>query len=215
MNNKISETLIWALMISPLLFLVIFWNDFPNEVPIHWNLQGEPDDFGSKVWGLLILPITNFFIYGVFRVIPFIDPNKENHELFSGKRKMIQLLVHTFLTALFFVTSLEMLGVAIDMTRMIMIGLTLLLMGIGNYMSNVRQNYFIGVRTPWTLANEDVWRETHRFTAKLWVFASFTALFGFAAALLPPWTIFIYISIISIAPIAYSYLIYKKISTEQ
>lgn len=210
MNHRITEVLTWVMILVPFIFIALFWNQFPDKIPTHWNIKGEPDSYGSKTWGLFILPLTNLFIYGLFRVIPRIDPKKANHALFSGKRKAMQLMLHTFMTVIFFLTALASLGFEFNIGRIVILGVILLMMGIGNYMSNIRQNYFIGVRTPWTLENEDVWRETHRFTAKLWVAASLVALVGFISNLFPDWTLIIYIVIISVIPIAYSYLIFKK-----
>lgn len=215
MNKKITEVLIWTLLISPFVFIFLFWDQFPDEIPVHWNYKGEPDAYGSKTWGLFILPVTNLFIYGLFKLLPFIDPKKENYALFTGKRRTIQFLLHAFLTTLFFITSLISLGIEVNLNKVIILGVILLLMGIGNYMSNIRQNYFMGVRTPWTLANEEVWRETHRFTAKLWVVASFAALFGFISGLLPDWFIIVYFIFITVIPIAYSYIIYRKLDQSE
>jgi len=194
--------------------LAIFWDQFPEKIPSQWNLRGEPSQYRDKALGLLALPLTNIITYGIFKVLPLIDPRKQNYPLFSGKRKTIQLMIHAFITAIFFVTSLANLGVEFDVSRMIILGVILLMMGLGNYMNNIKQNYFIGVRTPWTLDNEEVWKATHRFTAKLWVSASFVALIGFATSLFPHWVLFIYLGILVIPPIAYSFLLYQKLSKE-
>ena len=183
-------------------------------MPTHWNWKGEPDQYNSKSWGLFILPCINIFTYITFHLLPLIDPRKQNYPLFSGKRKTIQLMIHAFIAAIFFLTSLTMLGIKFDVSRVIITGTILLMMGIGNYMNNIKQNYFIGVRTPWTLENEEVWKATHRFTAKLWVSASFVALIGFSTALFPHWVLIIYLTLLVIPPITYSYIMYRKLSKD-
>lgn len=212
MNKRITEIFIWVLLISPFIFIALFWNQFPDPFPTHWNLKGEPDSFGSKSWALFILPFTNIFLYGLFYAIPRIDPKKDSHALFQGKAKNLQLILHAFMAAIFFLTSLSTLGFDININRLVIIGTILLMMGIGNYLNNVRQNYFMGIRTPWTLENEEVWRLTHRFAAKLWVSASFVALVGFLSTLLPDWFFIPYILLISLVPVVYSYVLYKKIA---
>jgi uncharacterized membrane protein len=104
------------------------------------------------------------------------------------------------------------LGYSFDITKVITYALVLMLLILGNYMSSVRLNYFVGIRTPWTLNNEIVWKKTHRFAAKLWVFSSAAMLIAlpFISAALVVFLAFV--AVITIAPIVYSYLVFKTLT---
>ncbi len=214
MKNLKNEWPLWLIILFPYLFVLYFWNDFPKQIPTHFDVNGVPDAYGSKLTGLILLPGINVLMYVLFRVIPLIDPAKKNYALFQDKFLIIRTLLHVFLSFIFLVVIFYSLGYLINTTTIITYAVTGLLLILGNYLGTIRHNYFIGIRTPWTLANEEVWAKTHRFAAKIWVLASvlmmLVMVFISGKALVIAYGV--YIGVLVLLPLIYSYLSFKKIN---
>lgn len=208
-----KEIKYWIILLIPFIFVILKWDAFPDEVAIHYNIEGEADNWAKKEIGLFIGPVMNVGIYLLLLLLPLIDPRKMNYSLFEKKYSAIRLIVHLFLLFVFSITTFDALGYEINTAQWIQIGILALFMILGNYMGAVKPNYFVGVRTPWTLENETVWKKTHNLTAKLWV--------GLSAILLViqlfffiKWVLIPYIVIITVIPLTYSYIIYKKLQKQ-
>ncbi len=186
------------LMISGILILAMFllggyaWIQLPadQQIPVHWNAAGEADRYGGKFEGLMLLPIIGAGTIVLLAVIPRIDPKRINIERSGKAYGMTMIGVIVFLTFLYITTTLQTLGYAVSLNRILPIGMGIMFMIIGNYMGKVRQNYMFGIRTPWTIASELSWNKTHRMGG--WLFFGFGLLFtlfgvisGSAAWLLP------------------------------
>lgn len=142
----------------------------PQQVGIHWNYKGVPDDFVQKSYGAIFLPGIMLILYIITILLPKIDPKKANYQRFQDTYYLIMNVILTFLFLLQVVqiaTSLGKLNPAYVVPELV--GLLFIL--IGNFSPKFKHNYFIGVRTPWTLASEDVWKKTHRFSGKVFVVA--------------------------------------------
>jgi uncharacterized membrane protein len=140
----------------------------PQQVAVHWNYKGAPDDFGQKSFGAFVLPGIMIILYALTIILPKIDPKKNNYQRFQDTyyRIMNVILIFIFLMQAVQITS--SLG-KINPTYVVpeLVGLLFIL--IGNFSPKFKHNYFVGVRTPWTLASEDVWKKTHRFAGKVFV----------------------------------------------
>ena len=211
-NGQKTEILLILLLAIPFIYLTFTWNQFPERVPIHFNVKGEPDNYAPKTVGLLLLPFINIFTYLLLKYLPRIDPRKENYTLFEGRYKAIRLLIHLFMVFIFFLITSATLHKTFLQPKLLIIGLALMFMLLGNYLSAVRPNFFVGIRTPWTLSSEEVWKKTHRFTGVLWVVASLILLIiAIVLESVSPVILFTYIGIITIVPIVYSFLLYQKL----
>ncbi len=213
MNFKRELPLI-TIVSLPFIYLAYLWNDLPNKVPLHWNIHGEIDRYGNKLELLIIPFLLPFLVYIVLLVVPKIDPKNELKKM-GNKWQTIKFLLTTFMSilALFIIylsknqsfTSLNYL--------VLLIGLLYLI--IGNYMKVIKANYFIGIKTPWTLENETVWKKTHQLGGKMWFVGG--AIVVICSLILDEptnFTILLIISgVISIIPIVYSYVIYRKEKT--
>ncbi|MDR4948829.1 SdpI family protein [Neobacillus cucumis] len=154
----------------------IFYPYLPEQIAIHWNYKGEPDRFVEKSYGAFLFPGIMVVLY-IFRIIlPKIDPNKNNYQRFEGTYYWIMngLLLFFFLFQVMKITG--DLGI-INPKYVIPELIGLLFIFIGNLSPKFKPNYFIGIRTPWTLANEDVWKKTHRFGGKVFVILGILLLF--------------------------------------
>ncbi|WP_316568786.1 SdpI family protein [Neobacillus sp. YIM B06451] len=145
----------------------------PDRIPTHWNFEGVPDQFGPKSFGVFILPGTMVFLYLLMMFLPRIDPKKVNFQKFNYIGITNGILFFFFLFQAMVITS--SLGL-VNSKNTIPVLVGLLFIFIGNLSPKFKPNYFLGIRTPWTLANEDVWKKTHRFGGKVLVIAGILML---------------------------------------
>jgi len=183
----------------------------PATMPIHWGANGEADGFATKINAMILTVGIMVLIYFIIAFVPRIDPRKENYKYFS---KTYNIVLNAALLLFFFVnmsTILQGLGYNVPMAYIapIMAGLVFII--IGNYLQRVRSNYFMGIRTPWTLSNETVWKKTHRLSGKLFFIGGLLILIS---AFLPDGykSVIMWGSIVLCVavPYLYSYLAYKK-----
>ncbi|MED3941450.1 SdpI family protein [Priestia megaterium] len=183
----------------------------PATMPIHWGANGEADGFATKINAMILTVGIMVLIYFIIAFVPRIDPRKENYKYFS---KTYNILLNAVLLLFFFVnmsTILQGLGYNVPMSYIapIMAGLVFII--IGNYLQRVRSNYFMGIRTPWTLSNENVWKKTHRLSGKIFLIGGLLILIS---AFLPDEykSVIMWGSIVLCVaiPYLYSYVAYKK-----
>ncbi|MGJ7036156.1 SdpI family protein [Anoxybacillus eryuanensis] len=141
----------------------------PNEVAIHWNVAGEPDDFMNKWWGVLLFPLLLTGMTFLLIYLPKIDPRKENYEKFEKVYRIFLHVLVIFFVSLHVVTLAYNIGISVQVDVVVPLGVGLLFIVLGNYMPKIKPNYFFGIRTPWTLENEVVWQKTHRVGGKVFV----------------------------------------------
>jgi uncharacterized membrane protein len=211
MKFKLQKELpLLLISILPALFLVYIWNNLPVRVPMHWDINGEVNRFGNKN-ELIFVGILPIFIYALFLAIPMMDP-KKRLEAMGDKFYTIRLITGLFITVLFLfiIYSVKEQSLGNPNYLFMIIGAFFVL--LGNYFKNIKPNYFVGIRTPWTLENETIWKTTHRFAGKLWVVGGLAVIiscfiFDHKIAL----NIFIVVTaIISLVPILHSYLLFRN-----
>jgi uncharacterized membrane protein len=165
-----------ALLLAPFIVLALVWDKLPPRIPIHWDLHGEINGWASKSFGTLLLPLMSVGIVVLFRILPGLDPRLRRilgeHERMRAVLQTLCVAIAAFLDLIFCIIVAVAMGYAIPVTR-IGLGATLLLLAtLGNYLGTLRPNYFIGIRTPWTLENAQTWRATHRVGGRLMFFGS-------------------------------------------
>lgn len=207
------DWLILLLIAIPIIFIGINWNQFPEQIPTHFNLQGIPDDYSSKVFGLILLPGINIALYFLFIYLPKIAPSKNKYTNFLVKLRVFRTVLHAFVSFMVVITCLYTLGYNFNMSVIVMYAVATLFLIMGNYLGNIRHNYFIGIRTPWTLADESVWTKTHRMAAKVWVIASIIAIIVMVFLNEELMRIFftVYVALIVLIPVMFSFIEFKKL----
>lgn len=183
----------------------------PAQIPIHWNIQGEVDKVGGRLSALMI-PLLMFGLILLSWLLPRIDPRRENYARFGDSYVRMMLVLQFFFAAFHALTMMETLrpgSLAINTVMPVCMGLLFALMG--NLMPKLKHNYFAGIRTPWTLNDEDNWYATHRFGGKVWFVAGLLAV---ASAFLPGvhglTVFFILVVLMAALPFAYSYWWFVK-----
>jgi uncharacterized membrane protein len=141
----------------------------PATVPTHWNLRGEVDGYSSRLMAVALMPGVILIMTGIFLVLPRIDPRGANYAKFLDTYWLLMNGLLAFMVALHVVFIAKGLGAAVNITRVVTIGGGLMFVLLGNYLGRVQSNWFLGIRTPWTLSSETVWRKTHRTAAWLFV----------------------------------------------
>ncbi len=213
MNNYLKKELpILIILLIPLITAVFLYPYIPDQVPIHWNVKGEIDDYSSKAFGTFLLPVLNIILYVLFLVLPKIDPKRANYRKFDSSYTIIRYSLHIFLTILFGVTIVISLGFPVNIGKWVAASVAVLFVVMGNTIGRVRHNYFVGFRFPWTLDNEEVWKKTHQFGAKAMVLGGVVALIGaiLTNGSLSFTILMLGIIIPMIVVTIYSYMIYKK-----
>ncbi|WP_309089899.1 SdpI family protein [Domibacillus sp.] len=183
----------------------------PDQIATHWGPSGEADGYSSKWFGALFGPAMILLIGGLFKLLPKIDPRRQNYDKFQSSYSIITNASLTLIFVIHLLLLTNGLGYEVHMDTAVSLLIGALFMIIGNYMPRMRPSYFVGIRTPWTLADDRIWTKTHRTGG--WLFAA-GGLVLMASALLPaavkiPTLIGVVILIISI-PYLQSYLLFKK-----
>lgn len=160
----------WVILLTLSSFLgtILVYPMLPATIATHWGINGQVDGTGGRVVQLYIaaLPLV---MYVLLVLMPRIDPRRENYALHNKAYTIFEVVLVFILVGLNWVTIAFNLGVPVDIQKCSVIPVGILFMVIGNYMGQIRHNYFFGIRTPWTLASEEVWRKTHRLGGYLFM----------------------------------------------
>ncbi|MDF3001433.1 MAG: putative integral rane protein [Bacillota bacterium] len=169
------------LLVIPVIAGLILYPHMPDQIPIHWNVNGEVDNYGSRLFGTFFLPALNILLYVMFLIMPKFDPKRANYSKFEGSYNVMRYATHLLFLFLFAVTSAAALGYDVNIGKLVPAGVCILFIVFGNILGRVRHNYFVGFKFPWTLANEEVWKKTHQVGAKAMVLGGIAALIGVLA----------------------------------
>lgn len=212
MNFKKELPLI-AIILLPFAYLAYIWNQLPEQVPMHWNFKGQIDRYGEKIELLLLPFLLPVLVYLIFLIVPKIDPKNKLNKM-GNKLQTLKVLMTTFMSmlALFLIYSAK--NESFANPNYIVLSIGVLYIILGNYFKTIKPNYFIGIRTPWTLENESVWKKTHHLSGKMWFAGGIIVVLS--SLLLnrqPNFIIFLIITgIITIIPVVYSYLKFQKLT---
>lgn len=168
------------LIVMSAVFAVALYPRLPDPMPTHWNWSGAADGFMPKPWGVFLISFMMAGVALLLAVLPRISPRGFALSPFVRVYDVLQTVVVAFFAFVNGVALLTAADVRLSMDRWIFAGLGLLLAVLGNLLGKTTKNFFFGVRTPWTLASDEVWLRTHRLAGKLFVAAGFLV---FAASL--------------------------------
>ena len=207
-----TKAKIFSLFVLLLSFVVafFFYPIMPDKMASHWGINGEVDGYASKTMGLFIFPILMMICTILFFAIPKIDPEKENIKKIEKEFDSFIVIFNLFMIYLYGLTIFWNIGNAFNMTQAIMPAFALLFYFIGSLVGKVKRNYTIGIRLPWTIANETVWDKTHKLGEYLFkgvaVFTLLGAIFTDYA-----WALMFFPLIIAVLYLCfYSYREHKK-----
>jgi uncharacterized membrane protein len=203
-----------AVILAALVGTVVAYPSLPSLVPIHWDAHGHVNGWGPK-WSLFLYgPGMMLLMVLMFSALPWLSPKKFEIDSFRATYLYIMIAIIGMLAYCHLLILMSALGsvggIQLDVSRAVEGGVCLLIALLGNVLGKVRRNFFVGIRTPWTLANEQVWNATHRFAAKTF-FAG--GLFGLLTVILraPLWLPVTAILVAALIPAIYSLVFYKQL----
>ncbi|MFC1755209.1 SdpI family protein [Thermoproteota archaeon] len=198
------------IILATLIASIYFYDDVPDQVPTHWNTAGEVDDYSSKAFGMFMMPGLLILMYALYLVVPRITVFKKNFDQSRKAYDCIFSAIFLFFLLMYAATLFASLGYAVKINYIVMVGIALLFYCIGHALKFVKRNFFMGIRTPWTLSSDIVWKKTHdagSMTFRL------NALVIIIAMLVPAYSFALVIgSILAnvIGLLAYSYILFQK-----
>lgn len=207
MNKKLL-LLTSIVILFPILWGVMIWSQFPNQIPIHFNVAGQANDFQSKPLAVFGLPI---FLLLVHLFVIFVTARDPKNQTMNEKMgKVIYWLAPIISLSLSYLIYSKALGSTTNPSIFVSALLGLIFVMMGNYMPKLKVNHTVGIRLPWTLQSEDNWHKTHRLAGKLWVLGGLILLLDAGLQFAVPYVMGGVILAIVLIPILYSYKISRK-----
>lgn len=213
MSKKVyRELILWLFLIIPYVYLFKIWSQLPDIVPTHFNLAGEADGWSSKQFLIFLPGSLGIGMYFLMLVLPQIDP-KHNLSLEDNKYYGIRFMMAVFFSILTTYILYTSLAGKISNYSILFGFIGGLFAVLGNYFRDMKPNYYIGIRTPWTLEDERVWYNTHKLGSKVWIIGGLALLLGSMLINNNERVFILFIvtlMIIVFIPIIYSYIDFKK-----
>ena len=175
MKNPIKYSLkteVWPIIILLATISLSLWAypELPEKVVSHWNFNGQPDGWTSREFYSIFFPALLAAIYAVFSILPKFDPNSERYKEFAETYRAIRNLILLVMFIIFSAATFFNLGYAINISTTVAGAVGFLMIALGNYFKKLKRNWFIGIRTPWTISSENVWKKTHYLGSRLFMF---------------------------------------------
>lgn len=195
----------------PMIFSAVVYRDLPDRIAIHWGLNNQPDGWAAKAFAAFGLPV----FLAVLNLLCHIGSNRAGQ---SERQPYFLVMVCKWLPALLSVilmpiTLLIALGKEIDVGGIVYLIVGVMLLLVGNYLPKCRQNRTMGIKLPWTLANEENWDKTHRMGGFLWILSGVLIIaVSFFRSLVPwlDWLMVAFLFLVILAPVVYSYVLHCK-----
>lgn len=211
MTTRLTSIIVLALIATALIAGALLWNQLPEQMASHWNENDRVDGTMSKFWGVWMMPLVTLGMFGLFLLIPNIDPLKANIAKFRPTFNLFIALIVAFMLYMHGLTFVWNLGFQnFKMSAAMLPFLGILFIFIGYMLRQAKRNWFIGIRTPWTLSSDSVWDKTHQLGSILFMvsgaFAIFGGLFGGMIAF---WLLFVPLIGSTLFLVIYSYILYR------
>lgn len=208
--NKISVIFPIILIIISFLVAIYFYPLFPDQIATHWGANNQVNGYSSKAFGLFFMPVLSVFLFFLFISLPKIDPYKKNFDQFKNYFQNFINLIFVFFFYIYSITIVWNLGINFNMVQILSPAFAALFYYAGVLMSHAKQNWFVGIRTPWTMSNELVWDKTHKIGGKLFKLTGLISLLSFVLPDLSVFFILVPILFTTIFVFIYSYIEFKK-----
>ena len=212
MSTRTTTIVVLIMIAAATLAGLLLWNRLPDQMASHWNLSDQVDGYMPKFWGVVMLPLITLGMFLLFLVIPSVDPLKANIAQFREVFNLFVVFIVGFMSYLYGLTLAWNLGyTGFRMSGAMLPAIGLLFIFIGFMMRQAKRNFFIGIRTPWTLSSDRVWNETHRLGALLFMIAGALAFIGgFFGGTTAFWLMFAPIIGTTLFLLVYSYVLCQR-----
>jgi uncharacterized membrane protein len=212
MNTRTTTMIVLVLIIGATIAGLLLWNQLPEQMASHWNVNDEVDGYMSRFWGVFMMPLMTLGMFLLFLLIPAIDPLKANIAKFRGVFNLFITFMIGFMIYIHALTLIWNLGyTGFGLSKAMLPAMGLLFILVGYLMRQSKRNWFIGIRTPWTLSSDYVWDKTHQLGAILFVASGVLAFIGgFFGGMLAFWLFFVPLMASAIFLVVYSYVLYQR-----
>lgn len=205
-----TEWFQWLLLAAMFGLALASWNVVPDRLPVHWGLTGKVDRYGGRFEGLMVLPLMALGLYLLLIVLQRVDPGRDNYERFSGSWHAMRNVFMAFMTVLYGLMHLAFRGHPLAMNNILLPALGLLFIFLGNVMGKLRPNWFVGIRTPWTLTSKQSWVRSHRIGGWVFILGGLGLLLaGLVDRAWLTWTVMILFGVAAVATSIYSWKVWK------
>ena len=179
MTTKTTALLTLVLITLALLAGALFWNQLPDQMASHWNINDEVNGTMPKFWGAFLMPLITLGMLALFLIVPEIDPLKDNIAQFRESFNLFILLIVAFMLYIHGLTLAWSLGYQdFKMSTAMLPFMGILFIAVGFMLRKAKRNFFIGIRTPWTLSSDSVWDKTHRLGSILFMASGALVIIG-------------------------------------
>ena len=211
MSAKTTSIFVVVILVLATLAGVLLWNQLPDPMASHWGMNDQVNGTTSKFWGVFLMPVISTAMFLLFLVIPAIDPLKSNIAKFRETFNIFIVLIMVFMVYIYGLTLAWNLGyTGFQMSNAILPAVGLLFILIGVLIRKSKRNFFIGIRTPWTLSSDAVWDETHRVGGPLFMASGALAFVGVFFPAYTFWFLLIPLLGSTLFLVVYSYVLFKR-----
>ena len=212
MNTRTTTIVVLLMITAATIVGIAFWNQLPDPMASHWNVNDQVDGYMSKFWGVFLMPLITLGMLLLFLVIPNIDPLKANIAQFRDVFNMFIAMIVAFMLYIYILSLRWNLGYTnLGMSKAMLPAMGILFILIGYLFRRAKRNFFIGIRTPWTLSSDRVWDETHRLGSVLFIASGVLALIGsLLGGTIAFWFLFGPIMGSTLITLVYSYVLYQR-----
>lgn len=210
MNTRTANIILGVIMLGTFAVGAWVYPDLPDKLASHWDTAGKVNGYIDKVWGVFLMPAIMALFTLFFVVVPVVDPLKEHIASFRGEYNLIMIAIDAFFAAIYGLMMLWYAGGVFPMTEVITGLVGLLMICIGVILPFMQRNWFVGIRTPWTLSSDSVWIRTHEHGGVVFVFAGVCMVICsiyFPGTIVPTFALLI---ISAVWLVIYSYIVYHK-----
>jgi uncharacterized membrane protein len=212
MTTKTTAIITLVMIALALVAGAILWNQLPDQMASHWNANDQVNGYISKFWGVFLMPLITLGMLALFLVVPNIDPLKANIAQFRETFNLFVVLIVAFMLYIHGLTLAWSLGHQdFKMSAAMLPFMGVLFIAVGYMLRKAKRNFFIGIRTPWTLSSDTVWDKTHQLGSILFVASGvFAIIGGFFGGMAAFWLMFVPLIGSSLFLVVYSYMLYRN-----
>lgn len=200
----------FILVIISFIIGIISFQYLPDAIASHWNSSGEVNGYMPKLLGLFLMPIISLAMLLLFIFLPRLDPMKKNYEKFKNYYNSFILVLILFLFYIYLLTIFWNLGIVFNMNLAFIPAIGFLFIYIGILLKHTKRNWFLGIRTPWSLSSDLVWQKTHDLGSILFIVSGIISIIGIFFQNYIVWFILVPIIASAVITYVYSYFIWKK-----
>jgi uncharacterized membrane protein len=212
MKTRTATIVVVLMIITATVVGVALWNQLPDPMASHWNVHDQVDGYMSKFWGVFLMPLITLGMMVLFFIIPSIDPLKANIAQFREVFNLFIALIVAFMLYIYILSLRWNLGdMDFNMSQAMLPAMGILFFFLGYMLRKAKRNFFIGIRTPWTLSSDRVWEETHRLGSVLFMISGALVFLGsLFGGMLAFWFLFVPLIGSTLVTLVYSYILYQR-----